>query len=149
LGAGYPQRVTAAGGRFHFKDDWEFYDTLETSFDYGDCMITWEGRSCQGMKVYNRDRGVAVMGTPGRWWSIATVTRFTTSRQQDWRICHGKTTSSADAVGRDSMTDLHFANLSPASVRTKNCMRPSLSATSPDHAATLEHRLGDRARTAS
>jgi predicted dehydrogenase len=112
LGAGYPQRVTAAGGRFHFKDDWEFYDTLETSFDYGDCMITWEGRSCQGMKVYNRDRGVAVMGTTGS----VVVDRdgyeiYDLKGNKTGEYVTGKTTSSADAVGRDSMTDLHFANL--------------------------------------
>ena len=112
LGAGYPQRAIAAGGRFHFKDDWEFYDTLETSFDYGDCMITWEGRSCQGMKVYHRDRGVAVMGTTGS----VVVDRdgfeiYDLEGNKTGEYATGKATSSADAVGRDSMTDLHFANL--------------------------------------
>jgi len=112
LDVDYPQRITAAGGRFHFKDDWEFYDTLETSFDYGDRMITWEGRSCQGMKVYNRDRGVAVMGTTGS----VVVDRdgyeiYDLKGNKTAEYITGKTTSSADAVGRDSMTDLHFANL--------------------------------------
>jgi predicted dehydrogenase len=112
LDVDYPQRITAAGGRFHFKDDWEFYDTLETSFDYGDCMITWEGRSCQGMKVYNRDRGVAVMGTAG----TVVVDRdgyeiFDLKGNKTGEYVAGKTTSSADAIGSDSMTDLHFANL--------------------------------------
>jgi len=112
LGAGYPQRATAAGGRFHFKDDWEFYDTLETSFDYGDRMITWEGRSCQGLKVYHRDRGVAVMGTTGS----VVVDRdgyeiYDLKGNKTSEYITGNTTSSADAVGRDSMTDLHFANL--------------------------------------
>ena len=112
LGVGYPQRASAAGGRFHFKDDWEFYDTLETSFDYGDCMITWEGRSCQGMRVNNRDRGVAVMGTTGS----VVIDRdgyeiYDLKGTKTGEYVTGKTTSSADVVGRDSMTDLHFANL--------------------------------------
>jgi predicted dehydrogenase len=111
LDVDYPQRITAAGGRFHFKDDWEFYDTLETSFDYGDRMITWEGRSCQGMKVYNRDRGVAVMGTTGS----VVVDRdgyeiYDLKGSKVGEYVTGKTTSSADAIGSDSMTDLHFAN---------------------------------------
>jgi predicted dehydrogenase len=112
LDAGYPQRITAAGGRYHFKDDWEFYDTLETSFDYGDLMITWEGRSCQGMKVYGRDRGVAVMGTSG----TVVVDRggyesFDLQGNKTGEFVAGKAASSSDAIGRDSMTDLHFANL--------------------------------------
>jgi hypothetical protein len=28
-------------------------------------MISWEGKSCQGMKYYGRDRGSTVMGTTG------------------------------------------------------------------------------------
>ncbi len=48
-----------------FKDDWQFYDTLVTNFEYDDKMISWEGKSCQGMKYYDRDRGSAIMGTTG------------------------------------------------------------------------------------
>ena len=65
LGVDYPNRVTASGGRYQFKDDWQFYDTLVTSFEYDDKMISWEGKSCKGMKYYNRDRGSAIMGTTG------------------------------------------------------------------------------------
>ena len=36
LGVDYPSRVTASGGRYHFKDDWQFYDTLVTNFEYDD-----------------------------------------------------------------------------------------------------------------
>jgi predicted dehydrogenase len=112
LAAEYPQRITAAGGRFHFKDDWEFYDTLETSFDYGDRMITWEGRSCQGMKVYNRDRGVAVMGTEG----TVVVDRdgyevFDLKGNKTAEFKTGVATSTTDLRGSDNMTDLHFGNL--------------------------------------
>src|SRR6185369_9533563 len=61
LGLDYPKRVTASGGRYHFKDDWQFYDTLVTNFEYDDAMITWEGKSCEGMKYYGRDRGSTIM----------------------------------------------------------------------------------------
>ena len=47
----------SSGGRYQFKDDWQFYDTLVTSFEYEDKLIAWEGKSCQGMKYYERDRG--------------------------------------------------------------------------------------------
>jgi predicted dehydrogenase len=61
----YPKSVTATGGRYQFKDDWQFYDTLVTSFDYGDKMISWEGKSCNGMKYYDHTSGLTVMGTEG------------------------------------------------------------------------------------
>src|ERR1700689_1276715 len=35
LGVDYPNRIISQGGRYQLKDDWQFYDTLITSFDYG------------------------------------------------------------------------------------------------------------------
>ncbi len=112
LQADYPERVTAAGGRYQYKDDWQFYDTLTTSFNYPDKMLTWEGRSCQGMREYGRERGSVIMGTKGSVlvdrdgyetydWNGKKTDEFKTGHQ----------TSSSDLLGRDSMTDLHFGNL--------------------------------------
>jgi predicted dehydrogenase len=111
LGVDYPKRVTASGGRYHFKDDWEFYDTLVTSFEYEDSLMTWEGKSCQGMKYFGRDRGSTIMGTTGTvlvdrdGYEIYDLKGKKTS---EFKV--GSTTSSTDTVGRDSMTDAHFAN---------------------------------------
>jgi predicted dehydrogenase len=118
LGVEYPNRVTAAGGRFHFHDDWEFYDTLDASFDYGDKMISWEGRSCQGMRIYNRDRGSAIMGTEGTVILDRDGYEVYNSRgvkTDEFKV--GTATTSADVTGRDSMTDAHFANFI-AGIRT-------------------------------
>ena len=66
LGVDYPIKVTSSGGRFHFSDEWEFYDTQVASFEYEDGkMITWEGRSCNGMKHFDRGRGATIHGTDG------------------------------------------------------------------------------------
>ncbi len=111
LGVDYPKRVVSSGGRYQFKDDYQFYDTLVTSFDYDDKMITWEGKSCNGMKDYGRDRGSAIMGTNG----TVVVDR------DGYEICDlqgkktgefkvGSQSKTADLVGADSMTDAHFAN---------------------------------------
>jgi len=111
LGLDYPKRVTASGGRYHFKDDWQFYDTLVTNFEYDDAMITWEGKSCEGMKYYGRDRGSTIMGTTGTvlvdrdGYEIYDLKGNKTS---EFKV--GTKTSSADLVGSDSMTDAHFAN---------------------------------------
>jgi predicted dehydrogenase len=111
LGVDYPHRITSTGGRYQFKDDWQFYDTLMTSFDYDDKMISWEGKCCNGMKYYNRDRGSTIVGTTGTvlvdrdGYEIYDLKGNKTSEFKT-----GKATSSSDLTGRDSMTDLHFAN---------------------------------------
>src|SRR5579864_4547619 len=111
LGVDYPGRVASSGGRYHFKDDWEFYDTLVTSFEYENKMISWEGKSCQGMKLYGRDRGATIMGTTGSvlvdrdGYEIYDLKGKKTSETKS-----GIKTMSADLIGRDSMTDAHFAN---------------------------------------
>ena len=118
LGVEYPQRVTAAGGRYHFQDDWQFYDTLVTNFAYPDKLISWDGKCCEGMKYYGRDRGSTILGTNGTvlidrdGYEIYDLKGNKTS---EYKV--GTTTSSADLTGRDSMTDAHFTNFI-AGIRT-------------------------------
>jgi predicted dehydrogenase len=112
LGVDYPKRLTASGGRYQFKDDWQFYDTLLTSFEYDDHLIDWEGKCCNGMKLYGRDRGSTILGTTGSvlvdrdGYEVYDLNGKMTS---EFKVPHAKT-SSADLIGADSMTDLHFAN---------------------------------------
>lgn len=111
LDVDFPQRIGASGGRYHFKDDWQFYDTLITNFEYPDKLITWECKCCNGMKYYDRDRGSTIMGTNGSvlvdrdGYEIYDLKGNKTSEFKA-----GNATSSTDLVGRDSMTDAHFAN---------------------------------------
>jgi predicted dehydrogenase len=118
LGVDYPQRVSSSGGRYHFKDDWQFYDTLLTSFEYEDKLIDWEGKCCQGMKFYGRDRGSVVMGTTGS----VVVDRggyevYDLKGNKTSEVKASKAADSSDTMGRDSMTDAHFANFI-AGIRT-------------------------------
>ena len=111
LGVDFPNRVTSSGGRYHFKDDWQFYDTLITSFEYDDKIISWEGMCCQGMRYYNRGRGSIIMGTEG----TVLVDRdgyeiYDLKGKKTSEFKTGTETSSSDLLGRDSMTDAHFAN---------------------------------------
>jgi len=111
LGADYPDTVSSSGGRYHYKDDWQFYDTLVTSYEYPDKLISWECKCCQGMKFYGRDRGACIMGTTGSiivdrdGYEVYDLKGNKTSE-----VKAGQGTSSGDLVGRDSMTDAHFAN---------------------------------------
>src|SRR5580698_9513783 len=111
LGVDYPRRVTASGGRYQFKDDWQFYDTLVTSFEYDDKLISWEGKCCNGMRFYGRDRGSTIMGTTG----TVLVDRdgyevYDLKGNKTSEVKAGKESASSDLMGRDSMTDAHFAN---------------------------------------
>jgi len=116
LGVDYPERVSAQGGRYAFKDDWQFYDTLLTEFTWpqtlGNKALAWEGRSCNGAKLQGRDRGSQILGTTG---SVLVdrdgyeVYDLNGKKTDEFRV-QGEKTTSADLVGRDSMTDAHFAN---------------------------------------
>ena len=112
LGVDFPKTIDAAGGRYHFKDDWQFYDTLNTNFNYDDKTINWEGKCCQGMRFYGRDRGSTIMGTTG----TVLVDRdgyeiydLKGNKTKEVKASKEQTLSS-DLTGRDSMTDMHFAN---------------------------------------
>ncbi|MFT7120336.1 MAG: putative dehydrogenase [Neolewinella sp.] len=66
LGVDYPTQITSSGGRFHFDDDWEAFDTQLAAFNYdGNKTINWEGKSCNGMPFFDRGRGSLVFGTEG------------------------------------------------------------------------------------
>jgi predicted dehydrogenase len=111
LDVGYPDRVTASGGRYAYQDDWQYPDVMTTSFTYSDKMIAWEGRCCNGMKIYDRERGSSILGTEG---SVLLdrdgyeVYDLKGKKTDEYKT--GKQTSTSDLTGRDSMTDAHFAN---------------------------------------
>jgi len=112
LGVDHPNSITSSGGRYHFKDDWEFYDTLVTSYEYDDKMITWEGYCCQGKRYYGRDRGATILGTEGS----VLIDRggyqvYTLNDKMTDEFKAGKTASTEDLRSIDSMTTAHFKNL--------------------------------------
>jgi predicted dehydrogenase len=120
LGVDFPNRVTASGGRYAFTDDWQFYDTLVTSFEYDDKMLSWENTCCNGMRYFNRGRGSLIEGTTG----TVMVDRdgyeiydLKGKKTDEFKIASNGQTSTADLVGADSMTDAHFANFI-AGIRT-------------------------------
>lgn len=66
LDVGFPEQVASTGGRYHFDDAWETYDTQLASFEFPDGkQIHWDGRSCNGMPIHQRGRGTIVYGTEG------------------------------------------------------------------------------------
>jgi predicted dehydrogenase len=112
---GLPQRVTALGGRYQTKDDWQFYDNLDVAFEYPDAMITWKGSCISGKKTYGRERGVAVHGTSGTM--VIDIGDWEVYDEKDHiveaSVKAPKAVSAApssDRAGIDVYTDAHFGN---------------------------------------
>jgi len=111
LGVDLPNRISSSGGRYAFKDDWQFYDTLVTNFEYDDALISWEGKCCSGMKYYGRDRGTTVMGTTGSVFvDGGGYEIYDLNGKMTGQVTAMKAASSSDLTGDDGMTVLHFAN---------------------------------------
>ncbi|HWK08245.1 MAG TPA: Gfo/Idh/MocA family oxidoreductase [Puia sp.] len=66
LGVDFPQKVTSAGGRYAFKDDWQTPDTQIACFEFAEGKsITWESRSCNNFPVEGAGRGFIIYGDKG------------------------------------------------------------------------------------
>lgn len=118
LGVDVPEKVSSEGGRFHFQDDWEFYDTQVASFHFGNKLITWEGRSCNGQPFFGRGRGVMIHGTKG----TMLLDRNGTELYDIWGKLLSEEKEAAlsattDTVGIGNLDVLHMENFQNAVVK--------------------------------
>lgn len=112
LGVEYPMRVQSSGGRYHFDDDWEFYDTQMISYDFEDeKTITWEGRSCNPYPIEGRGRGTAIHGTEG---TVIMDRNGYEIYDMDNKLIRksdtGEDEATMDTRGGGNLTDRHIAN---------------------------------------
>ena len=112
LNVDYPTRVTSAGGRYHYTDDWEMADTQVASFDFAEHKtIVWEGRSCNGRPIEGRGRGTSIHGERG----TVILDRngyvvYDNDNREIKRDLDDAGGSGLDVVGAGPMTDLHIQN---------------------------------------
>ena len=108
----YPERIASQGGRYHFKDDWEFYDTQVASFDFKEGKtITWEGRSCNQYPFYGRGRGSSIHGTKGT--VILDRNGYEIYNKDNKLIKEAKTgtaNATMNTVGGGDLDGLHITN---------------------------------------
>lgn len=120
LGAVMPTKVTSQGGRFHFKeDDWEFFDTQVARFEFeGGKSLTWDGRSCNKQRLYNRGRGVVLYGTNG---SILLDRNdyyvYDRNGKEIKHLSEKSKSQTTNIVGTGGLTDYHIDNFLQA-IRT-------------------------------
>jgi predicted dehydrogenase len=152
LGVDYPTRVVSTGARFHFADDWEFPDTQEATFEFaGGKSIIWQSQSCNGLELYNRGRGTAILGTQGS----AVIDRegyavYDLKGKLAKEVKGSAPVDSLNTLGDDWLTQLHIDNF-VAAVRTG----AKLTAPVEDgaktgmlcHLGTIAHQVGRTLRT--
>jgi predicted dehydrogenase len=124
LGVDYPTRVSSAGGRYHFDDDWEFTDTQEAVFEFeGGRTLVWQGQSCNGVQTFARGRGVQVVGTGGSivldrdGYVLFDVKGKIVREAREVAVADG-----LDFAGNDAHTVAHIENFA-AAVRTGEALR--------------------------
>ncbi len=112
LGVGYPDQVSLSGGRYHFDDDWEFYDTQMLNFQYDDGKsITWEGKSCNGLKFYDRGRGITIHGTEGSALLDRNIyILYDLSGNEIKRIQEEAQSATTDTIGAGALDVYHMKN---------------------------------------
>ncbi len=140
----FPVRVTSGGGRFHFNDDWEAFDTQNVTFEFPeDKMITWEGRSCNPFPIKDRGRGVTIHGEKG----TVLIDRngyivYDMDNQIVKEVNINQRNETLNTAGGGSLTDLHIQNF-------LNAIRLSSEPHSPideGHISTLLCHLGNIAQ---
>lgn len=90
LGVDYPTKAVSGGGRLHYNDDWEAFDTQWVTLEFpGDKALVWEGRSCNPVTQYDDSRGIMLYGTKG---AIANNGRY-------YKVYDDK----GEAVGKDDI----------------------------------------------
>lgn len=109
----YPTRITSSGGRFHFDDGWEAFDTQNVGFDYGGKKtINWEGRSCNGFPFWGKGRGTLVHGTEGSvLLERGGFTVYDLKGEEIRKESEAGQQAGLDLTGGGSLTDGHAANL--------------------------------------
>lgn len=128
LGVDHATRVSSAGGRYHFDDDWEFTDTQEVVFEFDDGKtIVWQGQSCNGTQTLGRGRGTQILGTAGsivldRDGYVQYDLKGAVVREaREAAIADG-----LDFAGNDAHTTAHIENFANA-VRTGEALRSPVS----------------------
>jgi len=148
----YPVRVESAGGRYHFKDDWECADTQVASFEFeGNKSFIWEGRSCNGFQTEGLSRGVTFHGENG---SVLIDDHSYTVYDQKMKVVKKvedkSEQSTIDTTGPGDRLDLfHQANFIEC-MRSRKTPNANIGEAQPSvqlcHLANIAYRVGHTLR---
>lgn len=60
-----PKTISAVGGKHYFDDDQEWPDNLMATYDFGDCILTYEMRVWTPYDYFDESEGAAILGDQG------------------------------------------------------------------------------------
>ncbi len=144
----FPEQVSSSGGRFAFNDAWETTDTQLASFTFPDGKhIHWDGRSCNGMPLWERGRGSMIYGTEGSvLMDRSGFVVYDLNGKEIRREEEGGESVSMDTTGGGNLDELHIANFIRG-INTDEELNSDINSANPS--VTMCH-LGNMAqRTAS
>ena len=127
LNVDLPNKISSNGGRFHFDDDWEFYDVQNINFDFAEGKsINWEGRSCNGHRFFDgKGRGALIHGTKGSMMIDRDgYVAYNMDREEIKRRVKGGEGDHLDTVGGGDLTDTHIENFANAIRRGEKLNSP-------------------------
>ncbi len=112
LGVDFPVKVSSGGGRYHYDDDWEFYDTQVVNYEFPENkLITWEGRSCNSFQHHNRGRGATIHGTEGTVLLDRNgYTAYDKKNQVIKEMAEEQASATIDTLGEGLLDVYHFQN---------------------------------------
>lgn len=117
LNVGLPNKISSNGGRYHFDDDWEFYDVQNINFDFAEGKsINWEGRSCNGHRFFDgKGRGALIHGTNGSMMIDRDgYIAYNMDNEEIRRSVRDSDGDHLDTVGGGDLTDTHIINFANA-----------------------------------
>ncbi len=117
LGVDLPNKIASNGGRYHYNDDWEFYDVQNVNFDFPDGKsINWEGRSSNGFRFWDgKSRGSLIHGTKGTMFIDRDgYIAYNLENEEVKRRVRASESDGLDTVGGGDLTDNHIANFAAA-----------------------------------
>ncbi len=134
LGVDYPTRVISTGGKYRYDDDQETPDTNILTCEFGDKLLTWEGRSWAKHTPLDPDFDVCFHGEKGM-----LAIRGTGYSLYD---ADGKETSKVPGVGGDAVHLQNFINAIQNGEKQNAPIEEGVKSTLLCHLGNISYRVG-------
>jgi predicted dehydrogenase len=94
-----PRIISSLGGKHYFDDDQEWPDNQQATYDFGDCLLTYEMRVWTPNRYYDEAEGAAIIGDQG----------YVVIGNSRWRAFDGRGQMISEENGGDH-TSAHVRN---------------------------------------
>ncbi len=112
MGLDLPKSVTSFGGKYTFKDDWEFPDNQQVTYQYeDDKFITWTGHSRGVIKPDQPGRGATIYGSKGSiTLSRNSYELYDLGGELIKKVDEKEQSATLNTIGAGGLDNTHIAN---------------------------------------